>query len=83
MVPPQRGGGVPTPARQLLDFERVHVAKGATAFVSFSITASQLQLVRARASDLSSPFHRASLRNIGVASNDNMTAVLCYWSRLT
>ena len=54
MVPPQRGGVVPTPARQLLDFERVHVAKGATTFVSFSITASQLQLVRARASDLSS-----------------------------
>ena len=45
MMPPRRSG-IPTPSRQLLDFERVHVAKGKVASLSFSIITTQLQLVR-------------------------------------
>ena len=46
MIPPRRTG-VPTPKKQLLDFERVHVAKGASVDVSFEINAEQLELVSA------------------------------------
>ena len=46
MIPPRRTG-IPTPKKQLLDFERVHVAKGASVDVSFEIDAEQLELVSA------------------------------------
>ena len=45
MVPPRRPG-VPTPKKELLDFERVHnVAKGEAATVRFEIRSEQLDLV--------------------------------------
>jgi beta-glucosidase len=36
--------GCPTPKRQLIDFERVHVAAGASTSVTFTVTAKQLEL---------------------------------------
>eukprot|EP01052_Picozoa_sp_SAG31_P014686 SAG31_NODE_921_length_10984_cov_2.779329_5_plen_260_part_00 len=44
MVPPRRTA-VPTPKRQLLDFERIHVAAGAVLHLQFDISATQLELV--------------------------------------
>jgi beta-glucosidase-like glycosyl hydrolase len=37
--------GVPTPKRQLVDFERVHVAAGASVSVPFTVSTKQLELV--------------------------------------
>ena len=46
-APQFKRAGAPTPHRQLIDFERVHVKSGATAAISFAITAAQLQLATA------------------------------------
>ena len=40
-----RTDGAPTPHKQLIDFERVHVAAGGSTTVAFSIASSQLDLV--------------------------------------
>jgi len=42
-IPQFKRSGAPTPHRQLIDFERVHVKVGATAAISFGITAAQLE----------------------------------------
>eukprot|EP00040_Diaphanoeca_grandis_P026289 m.147112 g.147112 ORF g.147112 m.147112 type:complete len:1059 (-) comp30518_c0_seq1:206-3382(-) len=46
-VPKFTRDGVPTPKRQLVDFERVHVATKGTVSIEFTITAQQLELVNA------------------------------------
>ena len=40
-----RIAGVPTPKRQLVDFERVHIAAGASTAVTFTVAAEQFELV--------------------------------------
>lgn len=44
-VPQFTRSGCPTPHRQLIDFQRVHVKAGATVSVPFSVTQAQLELV--------------------------------------
>jgi hypothetical protein len=47
--------GCPTPTRQLIDFERLHVAAGASASVSFTVTSKQLELAGIDGSRASHP----------------------------
>ena len=45
MVPRFTRGVLPTPKKQLLDFERVHVLKNSSVILSFTIAETQLELV--------------------------------------
>ena len=71
-VPQFTRQGVPTPKKQLIDFERVHVGAGASVSVPFTINVEQLQLAGADGSRAPHPGKYTLLFTNGVDADATM-----------